>query len=253
MTHRLWRCSAALAVFCLLPLTAACQARPGAAAFVGDTRIGDSRVQDLFDEGLNDPAVRKAVNDLSGYRVVVLSRLIKHELITAMAAGLGVTATERDVADMLARQQQRLGGPQQLAATVAESLGLPQKQITTFMRDLALLDNVGKELTKDVTFSEAELRAFYDQNNGASVGPFEQIRQQVIDVMRQQRSGQAIERNVKDVLRTHPVRVNPRYGSFDASKFLDPQQSPVLKPRADDFFRSESADTPPQPVESPAS
>jgi len=244
----LWRSSAALAVACLLPLSA-CEWRPGAAAFVGDTRIGDNRVQDLTAEGLRDPAVRRGVQDVSAYRGVVLSRLIKHELITRVAARVGANATDGEVAQVLSAEQQRAGGAKQLEAAVAGApLGLPKDQIEPFFRDLVLLDQIGSELTKDEVFTETELKAFYDANNGSAVGPYEQIKQQVIDAVRRQRAAQETEKYVKDFLSGVRVKVNPRYGRFDPAKFFDPQQAPVLKPAPDDFFRAPPAEP---PAESP--
>lgn len=253
MTRRLWRCSAALAVLLLIPLTA-CESRPGAAAFVGSTRIGDDRVQKLVDEGLRDPAVRAAVKDVSGYRVVVLSRLIKHELIVRMAARQRVTATDGQVAQVVSANQQRAGGVKQLAAAVAAALGLTQSQIEPFFRDAVLLDEIGAKLTKDVVFTETELKDFYDRNGGASIGPYEQIKPQVVQEMRRRRTAQETEKYVKDFLSGIRIKVNPRYGAFDATKFLDPRQAPVLKPAPDDFFRAESdgAATQPQPSEAPS-
>ncbi len=242
MTRSLRRRSAALAVLAVLlvPL-AACESRPGAAAFVGDTRIRDNRVQELTDEGLKDPAVRKGVKDLSAYRGVVLSRLIKHELITRVAAKLGVTATDGEVAQVLASEQQRAGGAKQLVAAVAGApLGLPPGQLEPFFRDLILLDQIGAELTKGLVFTEAELQAFYDENGGAAVGPFEQVKPRVIEAVRAARASAETQKYVKSFLGTVRVKVNPRYGTFDPSKFFDQQQAPVLKATTDDFFRAQT-------------
>lgn len=252
MIRSFWRTSAALAVVCLIPLSA-CESRAGAAAFVGDTRIGDSRVQDLTDAGLGDPAVRAGVKSVSEYRGVVLSRLIKHELIARVAAKVGVTATDGEVAQVLSAEQQRAGGAQKLEAAIAAApLGLPKGQIEPFFRDLILLDKIGAQLTKGQVLTEAELRAFYDQNGGAAVGPYEQIRPQVLQALRRQRAARETEKYVKDFLGQVRVKVNPRYGSFDAAKFFDAQQAPVLKPSPDDFFRAQSSGTEPQPAEAPS-
>lgn len=251
MTRRLWRSCAAIAVLLVLPLTAACESRPGAAAFVGDTRIGDSRLQEITDEGLGDAAVRAGVKSVSEYRGVVLSRLIKHELITAVAKKVGVTVTDGELAQVLTAEQQRAGGAKQLEDAIAAApLGVPKRQIEPFFRDLIALDEIGAELTKGQILSETELRAFYDQNGGAGIGPYEQIKQQVIDAVRRQHAGQATQKYVTDYLGGVRVKVNPRYGSFDAAKFFDAQQAPVLKPAPDDFFRAQSS-AQPQPQGTP--
>lgn len=250
MTRRLWRSCAAAVVLLLLPLTAACESRPGAAAFVGDARIGDSRVQDLIDEGLSDPAVRAGVKSVSEYRVVVLSRLIKHELLTGVAAKVGVKVTDGEVTKVLTAEQKRAGGAQQLQDAVAAApLGVPKGQIVPFFRDFILLDEIGAELTKGQVLTETELKAFYDQNGGAGVGPYEQIKQQVVDALTRVRSTQAAQKYVTDYLRGVRVKVSPRYGTFDAAKFFDAQQAPVLKPAPDDFFRAQSSAAEPQPAQ----
>lgn len=251
MTRSRWRRSAALAILCLLPLTA-CQSRAGAAAFVGDTRIGDNRVQELTAEGLRDPAVRRGVQDVSAYRGIVLSRLIKHELITRAAARLDVKATAGDLDQALTSERSRVGGAKQLAAAAAGApLGLPESQIEPFFGDLILLDKIGAELTKDLVVTDAELKEFYDQNGGAAAGPFERLKPEVLEAVRRQRAGQETENFVQSFLGTVRVTVNPRYGRFDAAKFFDPQQAPVLRPAPDDFFRGPPPSRAAQPTEAP--
>lgn len=251
MTRSRWRRAIALATLCLFGLTA-CQSRAGAAAFVGDTRIGDNRVQELTAEGLEDPAVRRGVQDVSAYRGIVLSRLIKHELITRAAGRLDVTASDGDVDQALASERSRAGGAKQLAAAAAGApLGLPESQIESFFRDLILLDKIGTELTKDLVVSDAELKEFYDQNGGATVGPFEQLKAQVLEAVRRQRAGQETEKFVQSFLGTVRVTVNPRYGRFDPAKFFDAQQAPVLKPALDDFFSAPAPSARAQPGEAP--
>ncbi len=254
MTCSFWRRSAvlAVAVLAVLQLTA-CQSRPGAAAFVGDTRIGDNRVQDLTAEGLRDPIVRSGVKDVAAYRGVVLSRLIKHELIVRVAAKAGATVSDGDVAQVLTSERARAGGAKQLAsAAAAAPLGLPASQLAAFYRDLILLDKIGSALTKDLVFTDAELKDFYDRNGGADVAPFEQLKPRVLQAVRQQRAGQATEKYVNDFLGAVRVKVNPRYGTFDAAKFFDTNQAPVLKAAPDDFFRAQTPRGGVQPTEPPA-
>ena len=243
MTRRRWRSAAVFAVVAvagLLPLTA-CEPRVGVAAYVGDTRISDARVQQLVDEGLSDPDVREGVQDVAAYRQMVLSRLIKHELITGAARRLGVRVTEGEMAQVLASEQQRAGGRDEFRAALARPpLGVPPSQIRSFFRDLVLLDEIGTELSKDVTFTEAELREFYQANGGPETGQtFEQLRPRVIEVMRSRRAQQEAANYLRSYLRDVPVKVNPRYGRFDPSKLSDPRQAPVLAPTRDDFFRAD--------------
>ncbi|MGB9378728.1 MAG: hypothetical protein WCB04_14575 [Mycobacteriales bacterium] len=253
MIRSVWRACAVLSVLALLPLAAACEQHPGSAAFVGGARIADSRVQDLVDEGLRDSLVRAGVKDVGVYRGVVLSRLIKHEVIVRAAAKSGVKVTDGEVTQILGQQQQSAGGAKQLETAVAAApLSLPKDQIEPFFRDLILLDKIGAYLTRNEVYTEAELRAFYDQRGGASVGPYDKIKDQVIAAVRRQHAGVATEGYVKDYLRTIRVTVNPRYGKFDASKFFDAQQAPVLKPAPDAFFKAESSAPPASPSAAPS-
>ena len=238
-----WRATAVLAALLLLPL-AGCQARAGTAAFVGPTRIADDQLHQVADEGVRVKAISTAVSgNVGAYRRLMLGRLIKRLVIAGAARKLGVSVTEGQVDQAISGDTQRAGGRKQLdAALAAAPLQLPPSQLRPFLRDSILLDRIGTRFTAGLTFTDAELKKFYDDNGGAQSGQsFAQLKPRVLQALQQQRGIARAQQYVRQYLHTQKVTVNPRYGTFNAAKLFDANESPLVVGARDDLVRDAGA------------
>ncbi len=252
MTRSPWRRIAALAVFCLICSTGltACQTQAGVAAFVGAKRISETRLRAVAGEGLKQKSIAQAVGgNIAGYRRLILGRLVKHEVIAAAAARLHVSASQGDIDTRVTRALKQAGGRPQLdLALAAPPLRLPPTELQPFLRDLVLLQKMGLKLTAGTTFTEAQLRAFYDSHGGArNGGTFEQLRSQVVDAMRAGVAQQQTEAYVVRAAGSLKLRINPRYGRFDRSKLFDQAESSLIVSVPDDLVRVGTGRVPPNP------
>lgn len=221
-----------------------CQSRAGVAALVGNTRISDSQLQRVVSEGLHNPAVVKTLGkDATGYRQLILSRLVKHAVIAGAARKMGVSVSDGQVEQTIASESTRLGGRDKLTqALAAKPFELPPGQVQPFIRDLLLLDQIGQRLISGVSFSDAELKKFYDTHGGPQSGQtFEQLKARAAVAARQELAGQKAQAYVLTYLHGLPVRVNPRYGRLEPKRLFDQQEAPVIVSAPDDLVRERSA------------
>jgi hypothetical protein len=242
VTRSLWRRAAALALLSILGLTGltGCQTQAGVAAFVGSQRVSEAQVRDVSDDGLKQRAIAQQVGaDVSAYRQLILSRLVKHEVIAGAARTLHVSASKGDIDARVTQSIKQVGGTAQLDVALAQApLKLPPSQLRPFLRDVVLLDKMGQALTEGTTFTDAELKKFYDDHGGArNGGTFEQLKPQVIDAMRTALGQQRVQVYVTRYARGVTVKVNPRYGRFDRTKLFDPGEAPLIVPVPDDLVR----------------
>ena len=103
--------------------------RAGAAAIVGDARITDMQLSDqvnVVTAALGIPTSAKA-------NQVVLDRLIRAELYTALAAKLGIDITDGEVQKFINETEVQVGGRQALIDQLLQS-GVPESEVFGFAR-----------------------------------------------------------------------------------------------------------------------
>lgn len=140
--------------------------QPGAAALVGNDRIGTDALQQVVNRGLADP---QALQQLGGDRVAfqrqALARLINRQVLQRAAADRNLTVTQGEIDAQLAQFAAQAGGQPQLLQQAAQG-GIAAQDLPDFVRDIVLEQKLGDALTADVTVPEAQLRSLYQQNIG---------------------------------------------------------------------------------------
>lgn len=148
------------------------QLRPGAAALVGDERITSSLLQEKVDAGLADPeAAQQLGGDRAEFQRVVLSRLVKRELLEAAAAQRGVEVSDGEVDAQLDVFVEGAGSRETLEMQASQS-GVPPQELEPFVRDLVLEQALGDDLVADVDVPRPQLQELYQQN----IGQYDQAR-----------------------------------------------------------------------------
>lgn len=204
-----------LTVGALLTL-AACQPLPGAAAYVGNTRIAERQVDDIVTSSLSAAKVAPASVDLAQFRQRVTTQLVLNALLARAGDRLGVHVDSAAVTRAIDADAARAGGRQAyLAAAAQRGQTLQILELTKTTQLLA--QGLEDKLVADVTVPDAALRQAYTQAGGAATGQsYEQalpaLRRMVLRQEAQNRLQAYLTRLVGQV----SVRINPRYGQFDA-------------------------------------
>jgi SurA-like N-terminal domain len=138
----------------------ACQASPGAAAFVGDDRVTAEQLQSDLDSALATPKLKEGVTqqygaDLSTFRRQLLNDRVRHELVDAAVRRTGVTVSDDEVLKLIESQ----GGFDRARDAGHWSHNLAVRHF----KDLLLTAELGYAQQHVHRPTEAELRAAYDQ------------------------------------------------------------------------------------------
>jgi foldase protein PrsA len=99
------------------------------------------------------------------FKSKILDSLIQLELIKQAAKELGVDVTDKQVDDYVKQLETQYGGATGLADAMKQS-SVTMDQLKTSVRSRLLVDAVGKKVAKTSTITDAEMKAYYDQNLG---------------------------------------------------------------------------------------
>jgi hypothetical protein len=168
---------------------AGCRSQPDTAAYVGDARLTNEQLEDLFSEVSSQGASRSS-------RTAVVQWWVLNELGRRIAADKGYQIPEAQVAQ--AAQQYGLKPDSPLARLAAE--------------EQAVLQGIASSV-KPTPASEEDLRAVYDKGRKAGVIPpditFEQARPELdVDALRAALTQRDLFR---DAAKTYNLTVNPQY------------------------------------------
>jgi parvulin-like peptidyl-prolyl isomerase len=155
-----------------IPVLAACNTSPGAAALIGDKRISVSDLQQQVDTALANPQIAAALapgsqfsqalgGSRDGFVRMTLSRLITDRLIGAVAAAHHVTVTSKQVADQTATFEESAGGLGALQQQAAESVGVTPAQLPALIRLTVLQQSLSDALIADLPTTPAQLESEY--------------------------------------------------------------------------------------------
>lgn len=154
---------AALAVFAIvtIPLVAACNTSPGAAALVGDKRIATSDLQSQVNDSIAGGQLAKQPGfSRASFTRELLAHLINVDVLNALAAQRHVTLTRQDVSAQMASFVQQAGSVAALKQQAAQG-GVTAKQLPGFVRFAALQKKVGDNLVATLPATRSQLEAEY--------------------------------------------------------------------------------------------
>jgi foldase protein PrsA len=95
----------------------------------------------------------------------ILDSLIQLELIKQAAKELGVEVTDKQVDDYVKQLESQYGGTKGLEDAMKQS-GVSMEQLKTSVRSRLLVDAVGKKVAKSGAVTDAQMKAYYEQNLG---------------------------------------------------------------------------------------
>ena len=140
------------------------QLRSGAAALVGEQRITVEALREVVERGLADPqAAQQLGADRAAFQRQTLSRLINRILLEDAAGKAGVQVTDDDVDEQIEEFVTQVGGREALDMQAAQG-GIPPQDLSRFVRDIVLEDELASSLTEDLAVPDAQLQALYEEN-----------------------------------------------------------------------------------------
>jgi hypothetical protein len=165
-----------------LPLVTACQTRVGAAADVGDQQIQTSKVTAVADRSAATLARTGSPvpeSERASLQRGVLNLLVRDALLGQIAKAQGITVTDREVSAERAAEARQAGGDAALIQQLEQS-GLSATDIGLALRQNLLIMKLQQK------FGSGDTTAFSNA--------------------------------LTDAAKKVPVRVNPRFGSWDGKK-----------------------------------
>jgi len=197
------------------------QARPGAAAFVGDERISTDRLQGVVTSALaNDAFAEQVADQRQAFQASVLSRLVRRELLVEAARRLDVSVSQAEIdvtrALIEAQSDPASGG---IKAAAAQS-GIPASDLDATLRDLTLESKVGEKLLgEQAEVPPEQVRQAFEQTGLANLGyTFETAQAQLRRELLRQQSSPVVGEYLSDLAGKVDVTVNPRFGRFSAQQ-----------------------------------
>lgn len=202
----------------------ACRSEPSVAAYVGDTRIAESRVQDVWDEA-HDAFAEQAKKAGQPVAMPITRADVVRTLVSV------------DVLDDVAKKAS-LTLPADLSlADYSNQLRLPET--VEFVRLYATADTTVKLLRQRATNAPAptddDLREVYDTllaNQGIEPGtPFETFKSSLQAENRQLvQTSAAVRKDIEEVAGTMRIKVNPRYQPLSIPVLEFQTQNGELRP-----------------------
>jgi parvulin-like peptidyl-prolyl isomerase len=179
-----------------LPLVAACNTSPGAAAVVGSERISTSSLESQVNESLASGQVQKQQGfNRAAFTRELLAHMISVDLINAVAAQHNVTVDRQDITaqtDAFIQQTGSLTALKQQAAAGGVTAG----QLPGFIRYAALQQKLSKDLVGGLTATPAELAAEYKKD----IDQFDQL-----DIAQIAVKNQALAQTILRKVRKNPA------------------------------------------------
>jgi parvulin-like peptidyl-prolyl isomerase len=147
-------------------------------AVVGDTTISQAAFDGLFAQyeaaytaqERDFPAVGSP--EYEQLRSDVVELLVQREMLEREAAALGITVTDEEVETRLDElKQQFYEGDEQKYQDELESFGITDETARNQLRSSIISQKLYDEVTKDVTVTDEEVRAYYDENTDEFTTP----------------------------------------------------------------------------------
>lgn len=143
----------------------------GAVAVVDGTAIPQAAFDEQFAQyqaaykaqGQDFPAVGSP--EYEQLRTKIVDFLVQREELEREAAALGITVTDQEVDDRLGEvKQQFFQGDEAKYQEELKSLGITEEALRNQLRSSLLSQRLYDEITKDVTVTDDEVQAYYDEH-----------------------------------------------------------------------------------------
>ena len=181
------------------------QLRSGAAALVGEQRITVDALREVVERGLADPAAAQQLGaDRAAFQRQTLSRLINRVLLEEAAGKAGVQVTEDEVDEQIEQFVSQVGGRAALDTQAAQG-GIPPEDLSRFVRDIVLEEELASSLTEDVVVPAEQLQALYEQN----IAEYDRVRSRHILL-----ADEATARSLLEQVRQDPSRFEALAAQF---------------------------------------
>lgn len=147
-----------------------------AAAKVGETVITkaelDSRVAEIEAQLPGQtPDPEKDADAYKEFQAQVLDYMVTLEVLKQKSAELDVTITDEDIQAQLDGVKQMFGGDEKAFEDALKEQNLTLDQLMQNLRDRELLNRSAEAATKDVTVSDEEIAAYYEEHKAEFVSP----------------------------------------------------------------------------------
>lgn len=132
----------------------------------------------------------------ANWREQVLRSLVDDQLIQIEAERLGLEVSDQEIANEVLRLQEMFPTTAEYEAWLA-SQGMDQAELERRIRLQTLGVRVYEEVTAGVKVSEQEIRSYYEEHTdeyidaNGEVAPYENVRAQIEETLRQQKAGEA--------------------------------------------------------------
>lgn len=142
---------------------------PNAAAVVNGVSLPLATVQSRFESVSRDPELaQQLAADADGtfkarVQARILSQMVQAELLSQAAAAIGIKITEDDVDTERQAIIDQVGGQEAFDQLVADN-NLTDAEVRSQLRDLVVERRVEETLSKELEVSDADVQAFYEQN-----------------------------------------------------------------------------------------
>jgi parvulin-like peptidyl-prolyl isomerase len=146
---------------------------PNVAATVNGTEIPVSEVEERFEQAKKQPQVAQRLEAEAGYQkeiqAQILSQLVVSHLLQEWADDLSIEASPSEVADERDKLIESVGGQDAFDQAVEQS-GLSEEDINEQIRQRVLQTKISTEVAGDGSVTDADIAAFYKQNQEARFG-----------------------------------------------------------------------------------
>jgi hypothetical protein len=193
-----------------------CQLHPGAAAFVGSQRITESEVDRVTDGAATATGKTPSQSDRTTLRRQVTEQLVQRIVLDRVGRDLGVRVADSEVEAQINLGAKQAGGRAALLKQVGGQ-GLSAERLQTAAHIQVTVAELEGKLAK---VTDSELQAAYASSGAAQQGISTlEARPTLLGQIAQQRNGgNLLQQRVVAFVKRVKVRVNPRFGSFNASQ-----------------------------------
>jgi parvulin-like peptidyl-prolyl isomerase len=143
---------------------------PGdAVATVGDANVTKSDFQTLLEQAKAQMKAAGAAVPAPGtagynhYVAQIVSYLVQEQIVAQSAGSLGVSVTDKQVADQIAQLEKAYGGEKKVLALLAKQ-GMTMDLLKRSLREQALTQKVAAAVVKKASVSDVEVRAYWDSH-----------------------------------------------------------------------------------------
>lgn len=142
-----------------------------AVATVGDVSVSQTDFEQLMTQartqmeasGMSVP--EKDSSSYDHYVAQIVQYMVQEQVIAQSAADLGVTVTDKDVADQVAQLEQAYGGKEKVVSLLKEQ-GMTMALLERSIKGQTLSQRAIEVVTKSAAVSDTDVKAYWDAHKG---------------------------------------------------------------------------------------